>query len=52
MEGASIQRDLKKLIHHFKDQKETSVNIMGVRHSVELFNPQQLEKVLSWLSRT
>ena len=44
MEGASIQRDLEKLIHHFKDEKKTGVNIMGVR--------QQLEQVLSWLSRT
>ena len=52
MEGAYIQRDLEKLIYHFKDQKETSVNITGVRHSVELFNPHQLEQVLSWLSRT
>lgn len=34
MVGASIQRDLEKLIYHFKDEKETGVNIMGVRHSV------------------
>ena len=46
MEGASIQGDLEKLIAHFKDDKETSVNIMGVRHSVELLNVQQVEQAL------
>lgn len=34
MEGASIRRDLQKLIYHFKDEKETTANITGVRHSV------------------
>ena len=46
MEGASIQRDLEKLVSHFKDDKETSVSIMGVRHSVELLNVQQVEQAL------
>ena len=45
MEGAAIQNDLGKLIYHFKDENETSVNIMpimGVRHSVTLLNLQRL----------
>lgn len=46
MEGGSIQRDLEKLTSHFKDEKETSVNIMGIRHSVELLNVQQVEQAL------
>lgn len=46
MEGASIQRDLEKLTSRFKNEKETSVNIMGVRHSVELLNVQQVEQAL------
>lgn len=46
VEGALIQKDLEKLIAHFKDDKETSVNIMGVRHSVELLNVQQVEQAL------
>ena len=46
VEGALIQKDLEKLIGHFKDDKETSVNIMGVRHSVELLNVQQVEQAL------
>lgn len=46
MEGASIQRDLEKLISHFKAEKEMSVSIMGVRHSVELLNVQQVEQAL------
>ncbi|KAJ7383954.1 hypothetical protein OS493_024643 [Desmophyllum pertusum] len=45
-EGAAIQRDLEKLISKFKEEKETSVNIMGVRHSVELLNVQQVEQAL------
>ena len=31
LQGASIQRDLEKLISCFKDEKEASVNIMGMR---------------------
>lgn len=45
MEGAAIQNDLGKLIYHFKDENETSVNIMqimGVRHSVTLLNLPRL----------
>lgn len=45
MEGAAIQNDLGKLIYHFKDENETSVNIMqimGVRPSVTLLNLQRL----------
>lgn len=45
-EGASIQKVLEKLIGKFKDEKETSVNIHGVRHSVELLNVQQVEQAL------
>ena len=45
-EGAAIQRVLEKLISKFKEEKETSVNIMGVRHSVELLNVQQVEQAL------
>lgn len=45
-EGASIQRDLEKLIAKFKDEKETCVNILGVRRSVELLNVQQVEQAL------
>lgn len=46
LQGASIQRDLEKLISCFKDEKEASVNIMGMRRSVELLNVQQVEQAL------
>ena len=45
-DGGSIQADLKRLIAQFKEMKETSVNIMGVKHNVELLNVQQVEQAL------
>ena len=47
VEGGGIEKDLSSLVSHFKDDKDqTSVEIQGVRHNIELLNIQQVRQAL------
>ena len=45
-QGGLIQKDLEKIVSCFAEDKETSFDIKGVQHHVQLLNIQQVKQAL------
>ena len=45
-QGELIQKDLEKILTCFGEDKDTSIDIKGIQHSVQLLNIQQVRQAL------